>query len=496
MSRKFQLVIFIAALLACAGAQAQTIESFNPLPNGAPIASAIQPDGKIVIGGSMTTVASANVADIARLNIDGSVDPSFIGPSSVIGDIKAIAIQADGKILIGGSFIEVDASPRNALARLNANGTLDASFVNPGLLIDPNTVGSVWAIAIQPDGKIVVGGDFTLAGQSTSRGGLARFNSNGSLDSSFIDPQICGNGSVRSLALQANGAVVVGGYFYHIGDCNGPFHEFLARFSSNGTFDAAFPVDTPPGYVSAGILIAPDASIYVAGGYPGTSSGLRLVSKLTSAGALVGSYDDLQADGGIGTFALQTDGKMLIGGNFQSVGGQARHALVRLNANGSVDTSFADLHFSQTDSVPNGTIYALAVQTDGKLIASGNFTFANGQSRQYMARVATSDHAASTISGQPSGSNVVISWTRTGTGPELAQAPTLMHSSDGVNFSAVGSMARIANGWQITAPYNVNGSPFFLRADAWVSSGAVDGSAGRIHSPLFVSDRIFADGFD
>jgi uncharacterized delta-60 repeat protein len=492
------LLAFLAALGGAADALAQSVDAFNPLPNGSPIATAIQPDGKILIGGQMQAIGNTTVSDIARLKPDGSLDTTFIGPSAVDGEIKAIAIQPDGKILIGGNFDAIDTTERHALARLNADGTLDTSFADPGLLFDMSNVGTVWAIAIQPNGKIVVAGNFSLAELSTPRGRLARFNSNGTLDTGFADPQIC-DSEARNVALQANGAIVVAGFFYHIGNCAGvsPYHEFLARFSSTGSFESAFPADTPPGPISDGITVGPDGSIYVDGGYV-TSDSLytRLVSKLSSSGALISTYDDLHNDGGPSTFVLQPDGKLLIGGNFQSVDGQSRHGLVRLNANGSLDTGFADLHFSLISTNPNGTVFALASQTDGKVIATGNFTLVNGLSRKYMARVTAPEATVSTLTGQASGSSVIVTWTRSGSGPELAQPPVLMHSTNGVSYTSAGTMTRIGTGWQITAPYNVNGTPFYLRADGYTSGGAGNGSAGRIHSPVYVSDRIFADDFE
>jgi hypothetical protein len=84
---------------------------------------------------------------------------------------------------------------------------------------------------------------------------------------------------------------------------------------------------------------------------------------------------------------------------------------------------------------------------------------------------------------------------RSGAGAELAQAPILMHSSDGVAYSAVGPMTRVAGGWQLSANYDVASAPFYLKAIGAVSNGSANGSLGRIASPIYVSDRIFADGF-
>ena len=473
-------------------APAQTIDAFNPLPGGSPKALATQPDGKIIIASQFLTVAGTPVVNIARLEPDGSLDPGFIGPSAVNGEIKAVAVQADGKILIGGTFDSIDTVGHHYLARLNANGTLDATFA------DPNLDSTVWSIVVQPDGKVLAAGSFTMSG-ATARGRLARFTSGGALDATFADPQIC-NSEAREVAVQANGSVVVGGYFAYVGNCTGmpPNYRFnLARFSSTGIVDTTFPANAPPGAISGGMTVGPDGSIYVSGGYPTSDqANTRLVSKLTSAGALVTSYDNLHTDCCANTFVLQPNGKLLIGGDFQQVGDQPRHGMVRLNTDGTLDTTFADPAFSFDATNPNGTIFGLAAQTNGKVLAVGNFPLVDGQSRLYMARVVTGDAVASTLTGQASGGNVIVTWTRTGGGPELTLPPTLMHSTDGVHFSAVGAMTRTANGWQETAPYNVNGTPFYLRATGFTSSGAGNGSSGSVNSPVYVSDRIFANGFE
>ena len=112
-----------------------------------------------------------------------------------------------------------------------------------------------------------------------------------------------------------------------------------------------------------------------------------------------------------------------------------------------------------------------------------------------MARVIGNDPGSSSFTGAASGSNTLITWTRTGGGAEFGAAPVLQHSSDGVNYTDVGPMTRITNGWQISAPYNLAGPPFYLRAQSFASTGAGNGSIGHVTSAVF-SDRIFADGFE
>jgi uncharacterized delta-60 repeat protein len=124
--------------------------------HGGVAAVAVQPDGKVLIAGLFTTVNGTNRNSIARLNADGSLDGSFNPGTGVNGTVSSVALQLDGKVLIGGSFTSVNGTNRNNIARLNANGSLDGSF-------DPGTGanGIVRSIALQSDGKVLIGGDFT-----------------------------------------------------------------------------------------------------------------------------------------------------------------------------------------------------------------------------------------------------------------------------------------------------------------------------------------------
>jgi uncharacterized delta-60 repeat protein len=419
------------------------------------------------------------------LNTDGSVDATF-AEIEISAEVKALAVQADGKILVGGHFDTVDTNVRHYLARLNADGSLDTSFA------DTNLDADVWAIAVQPDGKILAAGDFQNAG-ATARAYAARFTTTGALDGSFADPLIC-CGPARAIALQPDGSVLVGGYF--LGVVGNSAIGSIARFSANGTLDEAFPSDPSATTVGA-IVVAPDGSIYVGSSYATSDDiSLRPVARLSASGTLDATYADIDTDGGTNTLMLQPNGSIQFGGNFQLIDGQPRHALARLTANGSLDATFADLNFSFDAGDPNGSIFGLAAQDDGKAIAIGNFTLADGQSRAYAARVVTGDTVVSILNGQASGSSVIATWTRSGDGPELAQPPTLMHSGDGVTYAAVGPMTRITGGWQATANYDVGGNPFYLQAVGTASSGAGNGSSGRVASPVYFSDRIFAGGFE
>ncbi|HEV7489657.1 MAG TPA: delta-60 repeat domain-containing protein [Rhodanobacteraceae bacterium] len=469
--------INLVLLLASDLASGQSIDAYNPVPEVPPASVTAQADGKILIVGSFFQVGSATQHGVARLSLDGSVDTTFSNPGAN-SEVTTLAVQPDGKILIGGGFTTVAGEPRLSMARLNADGTLDTTFGDPGF----NS--NVWAIAVQPDGRILAAGDFTQIGTHTQNY-FARLDANGAFDSSFADPQLCCN-VARSVALQADGRILIGGYFSQAG---GTTHFYFARYSSDGTFDPSFP-DTTEDILPAAIIVAPDGSIYVAEG------GNDIVRKLDINGAPAAGFASAQTDSSIDTLALQPNGKILIGGVFESAGGQPRHGLARLNSDGTLDTTFSDMNFNFNAGDPNGYVNGIAEQPDGKCVAIGNFTLANGLARQYMARVTTGDYASSVLVVTPNGASVDVAWYRLGDGAELAQVPLLWHSSDGMNFSVVGPMTRIANGWQASASYDVHGAPFYLKAIGTTSAGSGNGAPGQVASAIYSNDTIFGWGFE
>ncbi|HYF35709.1 MAG TPA: hypothetical protein VD994_10495, partial [Prosthecobacter sp.] len=194
--------------------------SFAPSITGAgPHALALQPDGKIL------AVGYSSAGAVARLNSDGSTDTAFYIDSN--GEAYTLALQSDGKIVIGGQFTTVDYTTRNYIARVNSDGTLDNTF-NPG------ASNEVYALAIQSDGKILVGGSFgTIAGNSQLY--LARLNANGSFDSSFTPST---GGSVHNILLQADGKIIVAAA-----------GSLLRLNSSDGSVDTTFDANLTDGYV-------------------------------------------------------------------------------------------------------------------------------------------------------------------------------------------------------------------------------------------------------
>ena len=212
----------------------------------------VQPDGKVLIGGDFTTVNGTARNRIARLNDDGTLDSGFDPGTGANALVYAVAIQADGKVLIGGEFTTVSGTSRNAIARLNGDGTLDTGF-------DPGAGANDWVkdVAVQPDGKVLIGGDFTTV-NGTGRNRIARLNGDGTLDTGF-DPGAGANYWVSAVAIQADGKVLIGGGFDTV---DGTARKRIARL--NGA--------TPPVFASAAPATATLGTVYsytfAASGFP------------------------------------------------------------------------------------------------------------------------------------------------------------------------------------------------------------------------------------
>lgn len=380
------------------------------------LAVAFQTDGKIVIGGSFSLTGVQTRGNIARLNADGSLDTTFLSSGvGANGDVSAIVVQPDGKVVICGDFTTFNGSARNRIARLNSDGTLDFTFLATG----SGANFGVNAAALQSDGKIVIGGRFTTI-NGTTRNRVARLNSDGTLDASFLAAGSGVNGEVFALALQSDGKTVIGGFFTSV---NGTARNGIARLNSDGTHDNAF-LATGSGVNNSvfAVAVQSDDRIVIGGLFTNVNGTERNgAARLNPDGNLDMSF--LAAGSGANAplyaIALQSDGKIVIGGSFTNFSGTARDGIERLNANGSVDTSFL-----VSGSGANNIVRCLGLQSDGKILLGGAFTTVNGAVRTGIARldnignldsagtvVARNDVAA--VALQPDG-KIVIGGTFTG----------------------------------------------------------------------------------
>lgn len=330
----------------------------------APFALALQDDGKFVVGGFV-----ANAAMIARLDADGSLDPTFGrggGVTTTCGSssncwIKDVVVQPDGRIVAAGTRQGL-ASPEFVLLRHDADGTPDASFGANGVVVGP--AGIAQALLRQPDGKLIVAGYRHLVGGAQVV--VARFDASGAPDPSFD-----GDGVVQTdlgilsimfgAALQPDGKILVAG---------GQPGFSVVRYNSDGSLDTSFDGDgvvfTAADFSAFGIAVQADGKIVVAGG----ASGFTLV-RYNGDGSIDPSFSGgiVELDGlGYGRdVVLQPDGKLLV------VGHGAEMNVARLNPDGSLDSSFGILGVVKVDSTSSAweEAWSIVLQPDGKAVLAG-----------------------------------------------------------------------------------------------------------------------------
>jgi uncharacterized delta-60 repeat protein len=341
--------------------------SFNPGSGASSViySLALQTDGKVLIGGDFSSYNGTVCNGIARLNANGSLDTGFDPGSGVNAGVRSIVLQGDGKVLIGGDFTTYNGTERDGIARLNADGGLDTSFTSSN-----GANASVRSIALQTDGKVLIGGNFNTY-NSTARNRIARLNANGSLDTGF-DPGSGANTDVVSIALLADGKVLIGGSFTSY---NGTARSGIARLNTNGGLDTGSNLGSGASNEVNSIALQADGKLLIGGG--------NRVERLYADGSLDLSFNpgSFGTNTEISSVAAQADGKVLIGGRFTSYNGTARDGIARLNANGSLDTGF------NPGSGANNEVHSIALQVDGKSIIGGSFTSYNGTGRNRIARL-------------------------------------------------------------------------------------------------------------
>ena len=358
---------------------------------------AIQQDGKVLIGGGFTGVNGTARNRIARLNSDGSLDPSFNPGSGANNSVHSVAIQQDGKVLIGGDFLLMRGTVRSRIARLNADGSLDATF-DPGTGADKLVI----ALTVQGDGKVIVVGSFTRV-NGTGRNRVARLNANGSLDTDF-NPGSGADATVISAAIQGDGRVLIGGAFSNV---NGTGRNGVARLNADGSLDAVFNPRPAASSVINAVAAQQDGKVLLGGSFYVVSGTRRFgIARLNSDGSLdVGFDPGMGVSNEVESVAVQGDGKVLIGGRFSTFDTVGGSSFARLNADGSLDITFFNLATGANYGV--GTV---AVQEDGKVVIAGGFNSVNATRRRGIARLNTDGSIDTTFSPDLNGSvsNVAV----------------------------------------------------------------------------------------
>jgi len=408
-------------------------------------ATVLQPDGKIVVVGITQAASQIDDLVIVRYNVDGSLDSSFgsggivrvVGSPSFSTEINAVVLQPDGKIVVGGgaysTIPQCCAGLTFFLARFNPDGSPDSSFGNNGqaeVSFGSDQTSDISSLALQPDGKIVAAGESSPSDNSTSPGyAVARVNGEGSPDqrfgtggvvqSSFNDT----NGGATSVAVQADGKIVVAGSRTGAGSV-----DFgLLRLNADGSVDSGF------------------------------GNGGTVVTDLNS-----GSYDNPMA------VAIESDGKILAAGyGYTSM---SDFAVVRYKVDGSLDSSFGSGGIAHTAFTSEGNNYAnaMAIQSDGNVVLAGQVLVESPLSNGFgVARFLNpSDTTAPTVTGSPDrpanangwySSPAGIHWTATDPDDaSVPQPPDTTAATEGANVSYTSAQSCDAAGNCASGSYSVS----------------------------------------
>jgi uncharacterized delta-60 repeat protein len=417
------------------------------------LATAVQPDGKILISGDFTSVLGVARNNIARLNTDGTLDTAF-NPNANF-QVDTIAVQADGKILAGGTFTVIGGATRNGIARLDATTGLADSF-------DPNANNVIWVVIVQPDGKILIGGAFTTlspnGGAVVTRNHIARLNPDGTLDTAF-NPNA--NGEVYSIALQADGKILAGGFFNGANSIGGQTRNYIARLDATTGLADSF--DPNADFAVSAIAVQADGKILAGGAF--TSIGGQTRNDIARLDATTGLADSFDPNPNLDVYsiAVQADSKILAGGLFSSIGGQTRLRIARLDATTGLADSFDPNASDEVDSI--------AVQADGKILAGGSFTSIDGQTRNLFARLSNDTASLQDLAV----TQTTITWIRGGSSPQFTRV-TFEYSTDNVNYTFLGNGTATGSNWTLTGLNLPGGQNFYIRARGYYRSGFNNGS--------------------
>jgi len=433
------VLVFFSIATAALTAVAQTLDSFNPSVNGVIEALAVQPDGKVWMGGAFTVLNGQPDQALARLKADGTVDIAFNPGATTVNNtyapqIIALLIQPDGKVIAGGWFTSFGGISRNNIVRFNSDGGIDSTF-NPGY-----TTGIITSLAMQSDGKILAISGFNIF----------RINPDGSRDTTF---NVATSGSIATyFAIQTDGKILVlGGVNLVVSNVTYSVNG-LGRVSSDGAYDAGFnyfgSLANNSG-VPIALTIQSDGKIVVGNYAPryvicGPGGGFCidhydvLLTRITSSGAFETNvatvHQTFDSSGLINVLTMQANGKFIAGSS----------PIERVNAVGGVDTNF------NTTAAAN----VMALQPDGNLLFGGPAA----------GRIVNNE--APTQGFSLSGST--LTWMRGGSSPEVWRT-TFEYSTNGADWAVLGPGARISGGWQrtgVSVPTNA-----MLRARGFIVAG-------------------------
>lgn len=317
------------------------------------------------VGGNFTTYKANNINSIIAVSTDGTINSNFNIGFGANSNVLASAVQSDGKVILGGDFTTYSGSSYARIVRLNTNGTVDTTF-NVGTA-GFNT--SVYSLAVQTDGKILVGGNFTsYSGSAVNR--LVRLNTDGTRDTSYN----VGTGAsavVYSIVPQSDGNILVGGA---MATYSGSTVNYIMRTNNSGARDTSYNVGAGTSTTVIDVLLQSDNKVILLGNFTAYSgSGATRIVRTNSNGTrdttfVAGAGFNIAPYAG----AIQSDGKIVVGGNFTTYSGSSYTRIIRLNNSGTIDSTFNP-----------GTGFDSFAGTQNEILTSGSFIYAGSNFTTY-----------------------------------------------------------------------------------------------------------------
>ncbi|MBT1696853.1 fibronectin type III domain-containing protein [Fulvivirgaceae bacterium PWU4] len=373
----------------------------NGTPNAPVQGLALQSDGKILIAGQLSSLNGTAVNKLARLQVNGAVDATFatnIGTGPNSGTFLTFAtVNAEDDILILGysSFTAFNGQSRSSIALLESTGVLKGT--SAALTLE--AAASVDKI-VRQGSQILVAHSGTMANGLVSPG-FERMNADGTLDATFRSGlQVDDN--VLAIFIDANGNIIIGGNFTTY---KGVSAGRIARLNASGTIDNTFRTNTGTGFNSLVYAIAQqgDGKLIVGGSF-GAFNGVtrRNLVRLNTDGTIDNTFNAANGftGGVVREIKIQSDGKILVGGEFTSFAGNTIKSLVRLNIDGTLDNTFAiGTGFEREAGAASG-IYAIHVIDNGQILVGGSFDRVNGSNAgQYYVRLNSNGTLDTRLSG-------------------------------------------------------------------------------------------------
>lgn len=418
------LLTGFAVLLCCLTMAQQLGEVYSTIyqPMGVPVkvnTGLVAQDSGIVIGGAFERVHERAINRLAKLKQDGTNDYSFDIGSGFNGEVNVVVEQPNGRLIVGGDFTQYNGSSCNRIVRLMSDGSRDTSFS-----IGTGFNGSVYDIELLTDGEMVVVGTFTTYNGST-RQRVAKLNSNGSLYSSF---NVSVNNIIFCIARDTSGRLVIGGSFTTV---SGVSCTRIARLKSSGVLDTAYSTATSGANntVNEVALQAGGEAIFAGYFTQFNGSTVNRIVRLSSTGTVDGTYSSGSGFGGaqVNEMVWQSDGNLLVIGHFTSYDGTTLGRVVRLNSNGTRDTTFTagtGLNYSSN---------AIWLNYDGSVFVGGTFTTVNGFGRLGLAKLSSSGSLDKGFMKNSGADGPVLAFGTQSSGKTIVAGDFVRYNGDTVN---------------------------------------------------------------